>query len=351
MRLLLAAAAGFDYNRTRVIAAGLAEVAPHDHEVFAYGRASQAVGAELMRRAARADVVYVPPFRRGDVAFIRRHAAGRPVLFDPLITASITRVEDYGWWWRRPFARLRDRRDLGRADHLLFDTHAHREWSVEYFGLDPDRCHVLHIGADLSRFRKTDQTPAYERATSQSDPLRVGFYGTYAPLQGAPALIEAAYLLRHRADIAFELIGDLDGHHPEQRAAARFGGGRITYIPYLPYDELAARVAGYDACAGIFGPSVKAAVVIPNKVYHYAALGRPILTRDTPGLREVLPPGEHVLGTTTEPRDIAAAVERLADDSGLRARLGRAAEARMRERFTAAYVAAELLRIARRVAG
>ena len=339
MRVLLAARRGLDYNRVRVLLAGLRAVAPEGFETYAFGDRTPEAGRELEARARRCDVIYVPPFRARDVAFARRHGAGRPVLFDPLIGSTITRVVDYGWWWRRPLSRFVDRRDFRRADHLIFDTEAHRAWAVETFGLSPKRTHVLYIGADTAAFPEVG-APAREAG----DPLTVGFYGSLAPLQGGEVIVEAAARLAHRPDIRFEFIGDVDTHPPVRRARARFPEARITYVPVLPFDELAARLRGYDACLGVFGASLKADVVVPNKVYHYAALGKPLVTRDTRGVRELFGDAEALLVEPT-PAALAAAVERLADEPALARALGAAAARRIRAGLTERDIATRFLAI------
>ena len=72
--------------------------------------------------------------------------------------------------------------------------------------------------------------------------------------------------------------------------------------------------------------------MVPNKVYHAMAVGRPVITADTPAAREVL---EHertaLLVPAGDAPALAAAMRRLDEDAELRARLGDAA----RERFEA----------------
>lgn len=74
---------------------------------------------------------------------------------------------------------------------------------------------------------------------------------------------------------------------------------------------------------------------VPRSIIEAAAAGRPILTTNVPGCRDLVRDG--VEGIVVAPRDVegaAQALVRLAGDAALRARLGAAAHARFVERFT-----------------
>jgi glycosyltransferase involved in cell wall biosynthesis len=80
---------------------------------------------------------------------------------------------------------------------------------------------------------------------------------------------------------------------------------------------------------------------VPRSLIEAAACGRPIVTTDTPGCRDLVRDRQE--GILVPPRDIEAAgraVAALAADADLRARLGAAAQARFRARFTEAAVSA-----------
>ena len=345
MKILLTARRDLDYNRVRVITAGLRHEAPGGFEVYAFGERNGDTGAELERRARGCDVIYVPPFRARDLAFVRRYGAGRPIVFDPLIGSTITRVFDYGWWWRRPLSYLIDRRNFRRPDHLIFDTEAHRDWAVNYFGLAADRTHVLHIGADTEAFPEVGVPTRQPGA-----PLTVGFYGSLAPLQGAEVIIAAAARLAHREDLRFELVGDVGVNASVARARARYPEARIDYRPTMPFDALAERLRGYDICLGVFGDSLKADLVAPNKIYHYAALGKPVITRESRGVREAFGEGE-VVFVAPDAAALADGIEVLADDPARARELGGAAARRIREAFSERHVARRLLEICAQAAG
>ena len=63
----------------------------------------------------------------------------------------------------------------------------------------------------------------------------------------------------------------------------------LTWIPWVPYEELVDQIALADVCLGIFGDSDKAARVVPNKVYQVISAGRPLITRTSPAMHELLP--------------------------------------------------------------
>ena len=74
---------------------------------------------------------------------------------------------------------------------------------------------------------------------------------------------------------------------------------------------------------------------VPRSIIEAAAAGRPIITTDVPGCRDLVRDG--IEGVVVAPRDVEAAAQalvRLAADPALRARLGTAAHARFEERFT-----------------
>jgi glycosyltransferase involved in cell wall biosynthesis len=74
---------------------------------------------------------------------------------------------------------------------------------------------------------------------------------------------------------------------------------------------------------------------VPRSLIEAAASGRPILTTDSPGCRDLV--RDHQEGILVPLRDVEAAARalvELADNADLRARLGQSAHARFAERFT-----------------
>ncbi len=265
-----------------------------------------------------------------DVLVPRRLAGGRvPILFAPLVTVTETLVED-----RRVYtpgsapARLAawlDRVALAAADLVLTDTESHRRYLCESFGAKPARVQTLYLGAEPSFYAS--------RVPDAGDARSALFYGQYVPLHGAEVIVDAARRLRDR--LRFTLVGTGPLRSAIETRAR--GLGNIRFVDWVPYAELPHWIAQADLSLGVFGTGRKAAMVIPNKVYQAAAGARPVITGDTPAVREVFAHGESVwLVPCGDGAALADALATLAADGTLRDRLGGAAHGIMTDRLGAA---------------
>jgi glycosyltransferase involved in cell wall biosynthesis len=139
--------------------------------------------------------------------------------------------------------------------------------------------------------------------------MRVLFYGQFIPLHGIETIVRAAALLRHEP-IDWHLIGrgQEAAHIRAMLDADPLPGVRWT--EWTPYGELITQLQSADLCLGIFGTSDKAASVIPNKVFQIVAAGRPLMTRDSPAIRELLAPlhGCVYLVQAGDPQALAEAI-------------------------------------------
>jgi glycosyltransferase involved in cell wall biosynthesis len=91
---------------------------------------------------------------------------------------------------------------------------------------------------------------------------------------------------------------------------------------------------------------------VPKALIEAAAAGRPIVTTDQPGCRDIVVHG--VNGLLVPARDVLAlvrALRELIDDAGLRARLGRAGRERAAREFDVSLVQAQTLSIYSKLAG
>jgi len=263
-------------------------------------------------------------------------AAGRPLVFDPLVSVLET-VRDRQLLGSDRRLRLLaglERALLRLPDRVWMDTQAHAEALHLELGLDRARVRVVPAAAPAV-FRST-ATPYVSRRPRAGRPMRVVYYGQYIPLHGVDVVLRAAHLLRSHADIEFHLVGRGQVLPAALRLARDLALPNVRFhAEWLPPAELAERhIAPADVCLGAFGSEPKARRVVPFKVYAALAAGRAAVTADTEAVREMLRPGLEV--TVVPPRDapaLAATLRRLADRPAERAALAASGRAAYDERF------------------
>lgn len=257
-----------------------------------------------------------------------------PLVVDMMISLADTLAGDRALAGRAAGYALAgiDRMSLRLADLVLADTETGADWLARRFGVDRARIAVVPVGAEPDRFPVVPE-PA--------GPPRALFYGKLAPLHGVATVLEAA---RRPGVPPIRLIGGGQLESWLEGELARDRPPGLTWDRWVPYEALGAEVGAAAICLGVFGTSDKAARVVPNKVWQAMAAGRPVVTADTPGVREVLADGVSAL--LVPPGDagaLAGALARLASDAGLRARLGAAGHAVYLRRGTPVAAASALL--------
>ena len=267
------------------------------------------------------------------VVWLARLLFGRDIIFDAFVSLYDSNVDDRKRYAAHSFRAYRDRlldwSSCLLAHTVLVDTDAQKQYFIKRIGVPGKKLIVVPVGASKAWFDAGEAVPHGSSAS-----LRIGFYGSYIPLHGVEHIVRAADILRHEL-ITFEIIGDGQEYARMQELVRALGGlPNVMFLPKVSRDELIVRVQGFDMCLGIFGTTEKASRVIPNKVYECAALGKPIITADTPGIREMFTQGENIFLCANTPAALARAIMTLAHDDALRTRLGREACALLRARFS-----------------
>lgn len=169
------------------------------------------------------------------------------------------------------------------ADRVFMDTRAHASRMQSLFHLPAGRCGRVWVGVEEQLFGK----PASTAARAAGAAMRVLFYGQYIPLHGVPTIVEAARRLRDQP-IDWLLIGQGQESARVREMLDADPLPRLRTLDWVAYQDLLGHIDAADVCLGIFGTSDKAACVIPNKVFQVLAAGKPLVTRDSPALRELL---------------------------------------------------------------
>lgn len=274
------------------------------------------------------------------LGFIKR----KPVVFDAFISLYEAVVEDRALV--HPYslrARLLKKLDVWSAkvaDLVLLDTETHMEYYQKELGISNTDLLRVFVGGEENYFHPTGR----KRETHER--IKVLFFGGFLPLHGADVIVKAIALLSHKDDLAFTFVGDgPEWKRCHDEAEGIKGKVKVEWIKrWVSYSELRDIIEDADICLGIFGDNGKALRVIPCKVFNILAMRKPLITADTPAVREAIADRrEAILVERNNPKALAQAIEELASDSELRRSLAERGYQTYMEKFTAQAIGKKLL--------
>lgn len=225
------------------------------------------------------------------------------------------------------YARL-----FNRCDLLIYVCESQRRFWRQH-GLHPPDV-VVYNGIDVDFF--TDRYPAQQKHAMRSalgfeaGDYVVGLCAALRPEKAPLDLLHAITSLRQRGVPAKALfIGDGPERPRIEQAAAALGLSGHARMTGFQQD-----VRPFIACCDVMVLVSHSVETFSIAALEAMALGKPMVLSDTGGAADLIVPGEH--GFLYPPGDTAALAAHLEGltSSALRARLGAAAQRRVRERFT-----------------
>lgn len=236
---------------------------------------------------------------------------GVPIVWDAFLSLYNTVVEDRQlvrpgnpiawalWMWEWLTCKA--------ADLVILDTRTHGNYFIDTFKVRPKKVRAVLVGAEANIFNRcrtasADFTDAISIGTKPDilNPetgmtapsklqTKVLFYGQFIPLHGIDTVVQAAKLTEEE-DIHWIIVGTGQEARRIQELVGRLNPSNLEWIEWIPYEQLVDAIRGADVCLGIFGATDKASRVIPNKAFQILMSGRPLITRDSPAIRELIPP-------------------------------------------------------------
>lgn len=234
-------------------------------------------------------------------------------------------------WLLKRFERL----NLRAADLIFVVSEVERR-NLIGGGVRPDKTIVNPNGVETDRFRPDCGGLDVRNALGIDNKTVVGFVGTFGPWHGAPILAESARLVRSNTQCHFLFVGDGD-QRAQTESIVNASGAGATFTGRVSHDNMPAYL---DACDILVSPHIAAAdgsefFGSPTKLFEYLSMAKPVIASRLGQVADVIRDGEN--GLLVEPGDagaLARAIERLAQDELLRARLGAAGRETVIERYT-----------------
>lgn len=196
-------------------------------------------------------------------------------------------------------------------------------------GIDPAKVHVVGGGVDLERCAPRPRDAELAAELGLADRFVVGYVGTLGLAHALENVLEAAELARDRDDVAFLLAGPGAARAGLEAELARRGLANAVLGPALPREEVGRLWSLCDVALVHLRDAALFATVVPSKIHEAVGMGLPILLAAPAGEATALVESDGVglCVPPEDPRALADAALRLADDDVLRQRLRLAARA------------------------
>jgi len=245
-------------------------------------------------RLPKHDVTFIGYMGHLDVLILSFFARMRsiPIVWDAFLSLYDTVVQDRKLVRpKHPLARLLylwEWLACRAAALVILDTEAHAEYFRQNFRLSRNHVGATLVGAETEIFPSYPSRLIVSESKDHAAALKILFYGQFIPLHGIETIIQAAIRLKKNELIRWIIIGKGQEAEKVRNMLGKHSLPQLTWLPWVDYERLVEYIHHADICLGIFGDSDKANRVIPNKIFQILAAGKPLITRDSSAIRELL---------------------------------------------------------------
>jgi glycosyltransferase involved in cell wall biosynthesis len=220
---------------------------------------------------------------------------------------------------------------LRRMDLVLAETETYAATSRAIWNV---HAKVIPPGVDTDRFNPRNKGDAIRERYNLGSSKVVMFVGRLTFHKGVNHLIDAASIYK---DAKYLIVGSGPMEEAlKSQAAASPNAKNIIFTGTASPDELPEY---YSACDVLVLPSVTRLEAFGLVILEALASGKPVITSDMPGMREVIIDGvDGFLAEPLDAHDISEKLRMLLEDDELRKRFGANGRMKVEERFTWARV-------------
>jgi len=241
-----------------------------------------------------------------------------PIIFNPYTSLIDSVTMDYRKLKKKSFLAkfyyLIEWIAFHLSDLIISQSDMEKYRFCELFHLNPKKIFRIFLGVNEVLFYP-------QKYEGFKDKFIIGFNGNYIPLHGIDFIIQSAKRIeQYTEDIIFEIVGGTKLEiYENKKIVKKLGISNINFIPHIPINKIPQTIARSDIQLGIFGSTLKAKRVIPNKVFTALAMRKPIITANTKAINELLTHQKNCyLCKIADPDSLANAIITLYENEKLR---------------------------------
>ncbi len=307
-----------------------------------------ATGGLALLLGPRAELVFVEaqPLTLAAPALLNRLLRGTPYVYNTP-DLQVEYASEGRWGGARLLvgaARRLERGLMHRAMAVTTVTHAFMEHFAKEHGVPVEHLAFLPNGADTERLCPSPRSESLAERLGVGERKVFTFAGTHAPYQGLEVILEAAKLLAHRKDLVILMVGDGPMRAPLIEQAAREG---ITNVLFQssPFEEMPELMSLTWASLVVLRKLQLATKMRLSKAIPPLACGVPLVYAGWGETADIV--AREGVGLVAEPENaeaLARAIERLADEPGLRDACGTRGRALALREFSWSFLVGDWLR-------
>ena len=230
-----------------------------------------------------------------------------------------------------------------RADRVMVNSPG---YVVHVTGRGARRVELIPNGADPQMFDPQADGAAFRMANHLEDKFVLLYAGAHGMSNDLGVVLAAARELQSAPDtreVMIVFLGDGKEKPALQKQAVDLDLVNVRFLPPVPKTEMAAALAGADACLAILKPIDEYKTTYPNKVFDYMAAGRPVVLAIDGVIRAVVEAaGCGIFARPGDPAALAGAVRRLAGDKAAARNMGLAGRTYLEGHFSRSMLADRL---------
>ena len=301
-------------------------------------------------RVKNVDVIWgtSPPIFQGVTAWLLARIKRVPFLFEVrdlwpsfAIAMGVLRNRTLIWlslWLEQFLSRRADRVVVNSPGYVAHVTAR----GARHVDLVPN-------GADPEMFDPWDDGEPFRCTNHLENKFVVLYAGAHGISNDLGVVLEAARILQGQlatAQVMITFLGDGKEKSNLQQLAATLKLTNVMFLPPVPKAEMAAALAGSDACLAILKPIDEYKTTYPNKVFDYMAAGRPVVLAIDGVIREVVEAaGCGIFAQPGNPTALAEAIRSLAVDKRKARAMGLSGRMYLEQHFNRSALAEKLMGI------
>lgn len=216
----------------------------------------------------------------------------KPLIFYPCVILTASFTEDIhvmsGTSLKSKLLASFEKFACRLPDVLIADTEYQKEYFVTEFGINPENVMILPLGADEKAY-------PYSGLHYTGGKFVVAYYGLFNPIHGIEYMVEAAKLCESDPEIEFWFIGKGNTYPAAVARAKELVCKNVRFFPEVFEHNSQEVLSKTHVFLGFIKSSPTVKRTVPNKVYQGLALGKAVISADTPVMRSMFVDGETVV--------------------------------------------------------